>query len=306
MTCPTLWARRRPGLGALRPARRAASHKFLSLPALFFPVSLSPPSFQVDGAVELAVKLYEQSSKELHDQVRRVLGRECAWKSGRARAGEGPRAKEAGRAMERGALRSRSVSPALSNLSSQVAKQKAFHDRNVAHYKAAREAYLKRIEEAVDFLKAEGVAGAARAAADAVSARVADAKKAGGSAAASIQGAASSAASSALDRVTDAWSALVAQPTVQKVLASTPVAGAVATAKAAAEAAAAALTSSPTYGKAVATGGATLAAVQASGLYQKAAARLYPAVAPIADPAVAALTPYLQTAAAALKPVPAA
>jgi len=208
--------------------------------------------------------------------------------------------------MERGALRSRSVSPALSNLSSQVAKQKAFHDRNVAHYKAAREAYLKRIEEAVDFLKAEGVAGAARAAADAVSARVADAKKAGGSAAASIQGAASSAASSALDRVTDAWSALVAQPTVQKVLASTPVAGAVATAKAAAEAAAAALTSSPTYGKAVATGGATLAAVQASGLYQKAAARLYPAVAPIADPAVAALTPYLQTTAAALKPVPAA
>jgi hypothetical protein len=181
----------------------------------------------------------------------------------------------------------------------QVAKQKAFHDRNVAHYKAAREAYLKRIEEAVDFLKAEGVAGAARAAADVVAARVADAKKAGNSAAASLQGA----AASALDRVADAWAALVAQPTVQKVLASSPVAGAVAHAKAAAEAAAGALVASPAYGKAVATGEATLAAVTGSGLYQKAAARIYPAVAPIADPARAALAPYVQVAVAHLKPV---
>lgn len=62
-------------------------------------------------------------------------------------------------------------------LQSQVNHQKKFHEKNVEHYKQARDAYLKRVEETVDFLKKEGISGAAKLAADTVVARVEDAKQ---------------------------------------------------------------------------------------------------------------------------------
>lgn len=62
-------------------------------------------------------------------------------------------------------------------LQTQVNHQKKFHEKNLEHYKQAREAYLKRIEETVDFLKKEGISGAAKLAADTVVARVEDAKQ---------------------------------------------------------------------------------------------------------------------------------
>jgi hypothetical protein len=62
-------------------------------------------------------------------------------------------------------------------LQSHVNHQKKFHEKNLEHYKQAREAYLKRIEETVDFLKKEGLSGAAQLATDTVKARVEDAKQ---------------------------------------------------------------------------------------------------------------------------------
>lgn len=141
--------------------------------------------------------------------------------------------------------------------------------------------------------------GAARAAADAVSARVDDAKKAGSSAAATLQ----ASASSALDRVGEAWTALLAQPTVQKVLATA--APSVAAAKDALAAAHATVASSPAYAKAYGAGAGALAAVQGSAAYKRAAAVVGPKVAPIAGPAVAAVTasPYYAAAVSTLRPI---
>jgi hypothetical protein len=62
-------------------------------------------------------------------------------------------------------------------LQAQVNNQRKFHEKNLEHYKQAREAYLKRVEETVDFLKKEGISGAAKLAADTVVARVEDAKQ---------------------------------------------------------------------------------------------------------------------------------
>jgi len=62
-------------------------------------------------------------------------------------------------------------------LKTHVDRQRHFHEKNMEHYKSAREAYLRKIEETVDFLKKEGLSGTARVAADSVMARVEDAKK---------------------------------------------------------------------------------------------------------------------------------
>ena len=62
-------------------------------------------------------------------------------------------------------------------LQSSVNNQKKFHEKNLEHYNSSREAYLKRIEETVEFVKKEGISGAAKLAADTVAARVEDAKQ---------------------------------------------------------------------------------------------------------------------------------
>ena len=71
----------------------------------------------------------------------------------------------------------RIYSSGAEELKSQVERQKQFHEKNMEHYSKAREAYLKKIEETVDFLKKEGLSGTAKVAADKVMARVEDAKK---------------------------------------------------------------------------------------------------------------------------------
>lgn len=63
-------------------------------------------------------------------------------------------------------------------LSQQLARQKEYHAANLESYKAAREAYLKKVEDAVEFVKQKGLTGAARAAADEVLVRVGEAKAA--------------------------------------------------------------------------------------------------------------------------------
>lgn len=58
----------------------------------------------------------------------------------------------------------------------QLSRQADFHRANLESYRAAREAYLKKVEDAVEFVKHKGLTGAARAAADEVLARVQEAK----------------------------------------------------------------------------------------------------------------------------------
>ena len=72
---------------------------------------------------------------------------------------------------------SRIYDSSAEELKTHVDRQRQFHEKNMEHYKAAREAYLKKIEETVEFLKKEGLSGTARLAADTVLARVEDAKK---------------------------------------------------------------------------------------------------------------------------------
>lgn len=58
----------------------------------------------------------------------------------------------------------------------QVGKIEKLHADNIETYKAAREQYLKRVEESVDFVKEKGLTGTAKAAADEVTAQLAKAK----------------------------------------------------------------------------------------------------------------------------------
>eukprot|EP00889_Picochlorum_renovo_P000485 jgi/Picre1/27515/NNA_000482.t1 len=48
----------------------------------------------------------------------------------------------------------------------QLEKQKKFHAKNMENYRAAREQYLKKVEEAVNFVKSNGVTGTAKLAVD--------------------------------------------------------------------------------------------------------------------------------------------
>lgn len=61
-------------------------------------------------------------------------------------------------------------------LQQQLSKQKEFHSSNLETYRQARESYLKKVEDAVEFLKQKGLVGTARAAADEVLTRVSEAK----------------------------------------------------------------------------------------------------------------------------------
>lgn len=74
-------------------------------------------------------------------------------------------------------IASRYYSSAGNELSGQVQRQKDYHRENLERYKAAREAYLQKIEDTVGFVKQHGITGAAKYSADAVLAQVEEAKK---------------------------------------------------------------------------------------------------------------------------------
>ena len=75
------------------------------------------------------------------------------------------------------AIASRYYSSAGNELSGHVQKQKDYHRENLERYKAAREAYLQKIEDTVGFVKQHGITGTAKYSADAVLAQVEEAKK---------------------------------------------------------------------------------------------------------------------------------
>jgi hypothetical protein len=160
-------------------------------------------------------------------------------------------------------------------IQTQLEKQREIHLANLETYKSARDQYLKKIEDSVEFLRSNGLQGAAKKAADEVSVAVAEARKL---------------PSAVASKVHDAFEKLMAFEPVQK---------AMTTAKPAIDAAYTkyvAVVSSSQYKKAFDLAISAGARAQQTALYQKAMESFYPLVAKYADPAVAQITasPYYQ------------
>jgi hypothetical protein len=159
----------------------------------------------------------------------------------------------------------------------------------VAQHKAARQAYLHRVEESVAFVREQGLQGTTKVAADALLSRVEEAKKV---------------PTVVIGEISEAWTKLVHTPAVERLLAASR--GQVEAAYTRYKAAHDALVADPRYSAALAKSGELLAAVQGSSAFQAAAARLAPLLSPYADQAGKLAGPYLQAVAAHLAPVPAA
>lgn len=177
-------------------------------------------------------------------------------------------------------------------LQAQVNHQKKFHEKNLEHYKQAREAYLKRIDETVDFLKKEGISGAARLAADTVKARVEDAKQ--------LPAYIDKEAKVVVSHVTDAWHQLASYPAVQKLLDTAQPSIDFAWKKY--QQAHDSIVSSPYYHsfhtKAVDNSHFVLTKVQQNELFKTA----YSRVSPYTDPAVEKIEPYYKAVVKELEP----
>jgi hypothetical protein len=158
-------------------------------------------------------------------------------------------------------------------LQNQLEKQRQFHQHNMESYKAAREQYLKKVEESVDFIKSNGVAGAARKAADELSATIAEARKLPGL---------------MVKQVQEAFERLMKFEPVQKLMNSTR--PAVEAAYARYEVVHGAVVNSHQYKRAFDFSQAAIVKAQESFLYRKAKENVYPLVAKYADPAYASLT----------------
>lgn len=166
-------------------------------------------------------------------------------------------------------------------LRNQLDKQRQFHQHNMESYKAAREQYLKKVEESVEFIKSNGVAGAARKAADELSSTIAEARKLPGI---------------MIKQVQEAFERLMKFEPVQKLLNSTQ--PAVEAAYARYEVVHGTVVNSPQYKRAFDFSQAAMLKAQESFIYRKAKENVYPLVAKYADPAYASLTgsPYFQAA----------
>lgn len=179
-------------------------------------------------------------------------------------------------------------------LQAQVNHQKKFHEKNLEHYKQAREAYLKRIDETVTFLKKEGISGAAKLAADTVAARVEDAKQ--------LPAYFDKEAKVVVSRVTEAWHQLASYPAVQKLL-NTAQPSIDFAWKKYLQAHDAVVTSPyyhTYYTKAVDNGQFVLTKVQKTDLFKNA----YSRVSPYTSPAVEKIEPYYKAAVKHLEPQP--
>ncbi|KAG7669525.1 hypothetical protein Ndes2526B_g05866 [Nannochloris sp. 'desiccata'] len=166
-------------------------------------------------------------------------------------------------------------------IQTQLGKQRELHQKNLESYKAAREQYLKKIEDSVEFLKSNGLTGAAKKAADEVSIAVTEARKL---------------PSAVASKVHDAFERLMAFEPVKK---------AMTTAKPTIDAAYTkyvgvhdAVVASPQYKKAFDLSQAAFTRAQQTYFFQKAMQNFYPLVSKYADPAVAQITasPYYQAA----------
>lgn len=174
-----------------------------------------------------------------------------------------------------------------SYIQEQLDKQRQFHQQNLETYKAAREQYLKKVEDSVEFLRANGISGAAKKAADEVSVAVLEARKLPGALA---------------KQVHDAFGRLMAFEPVQKALHSAR--PAVDAAYTRYEAIHDGVVASPSYKKAYDLSQAAVVRAQETYLYKKAMENLYPLIAKYADPAVEqiAASPYYKAVVAHVTP----
>lgn len=179
-------------------------------------------------------------------------------------------------------------------LSQAVKNQSDFHTKNLQHFKEARDAYLQQAKDAVTFLKREGLSGATKYAADSLSATIDQAKQ--------VPSWAGDQANQLLEKVSIAWDRLQNMPAVQKTLEA--VSPSVELAKKKYIAAHDAVVTAPAYNKAVETGADVFNKVQTTYVYKTAANRLYPVIAPYADPIVDKVSnsPYVNNAIDHVKP----
>lgn len=166
-------------------------------------------------------------------------------------------------------------------LQQQLEKQKQFHQQNLETYKAAREQYLKKVEDSVEFLRTNGLSGAAKKAADEVSVAVAEARKLPVALATKVQ---------------EAFERLMEFEPVKKALTS---------ARPAVDAAYTRYTAvhdnvvaSSSYKRAYDLSQAAIKSAQETFVYRKAKENLYPMVAKYADPAIEQIvaSPYYKAA----------
>eukprot|EP01025_Chloroclados_australasicus_P030905 TRINITY_DN3112_c0_g1_i1.p1 TRINITY_DN3112_c0_g1~~TRINITY_DN3112_c0_g1_i1.p1 ORF type:complete len:275 (-),score=39.66 TRINITY_DN3112_c0_g1_i1:388-1212(-) len=153
-------------------------------------------------------------------------------------------------------------------------KQVEGQKENVERFKAAREQYLKKVEEAMEFVKSKGVTGTTQAAVEAVQNAIKEARQ-------QIPQYMSKGASASIEKVTDAWNALLATQAVSKLVETT---------KPSVDYAFATYTSAhdkvvqdPRYGQAVQYGSDVLQKVQESTVYQKVSEKVSPYVAPTVE-----------------------
>ena len=151
----------------------------------------------------------------------------------------------------------------------QLEKQRQYHQQHLETYKAAREQYLKKVEETVEFVKSKGITGTAKLAVDEVSVALKEARKLPGAVAKTVH---------------DAFEKMMAMESVQKILENAQ--PAVQAAYTRYQNVHDKVVGSSSYKKLYDMSLSTMSQVQGSFIYRKAAENVYPFVAKYADPAM--------------------
>lgn len=151
----------------------------------------------------------------------------------------------------------------------QLEKQRQYHQQHLETYKAAREQYLKKVEETVEFVKSKGITGTAKLAVDEVSVALKEARKLPGVVAKTVH---------------DAFEKMMAMESVQKILENAQ--PAVQAAYTRYQNVHDKVVGSSSYKKLYDMSLSTMSQVQGSFIYRKAAENVYPFVAKYADPAM--------------------
>jgi len=169
------------------------------------------------------------------------------------------------------------VDQAVQNAQKTYTQQKAYHAQNLEKYKAAREQYLKKVEDVVSFVKEKGLNGAAKVAVEDLSIAIKEARKIPGSLAKKVQ---------------DAFEKMMSLESVKKVLKGTqqPVQMAYKKYQQVHDS----VVASSSYKKLYDISATTVSQVQTSFIYRKAAENLYPLVAKYADPMYERLDPSMK------------
>ncbi|KAK9907730.1 hypothetical protein WJX75_008823 [Coccomyxa subellipsoidea] len=175
-----------------------------------------------------------------------------------------------------------------------VAASRAQHAATVEAAHEARDAYLKKVEEALEFLRAAGISGAAKYAAGTVYGCVDEAQK--------IPPALEREAEAVLLKVSEAWTKLVSLPPVNKLL-DTAQPSVEFTRRKYVEAHGA-IVASAAYTRTLETAAQVLHKVTESVVYRFSASKLYPVISCYADPALDRIThsPYYSAVVDHLKP----